>query len=159
MINLRSISFSLATLIDLTNTSVKIPCKRGCRCNSGCSIAKITGILSGESGKSDPKFWESIYKFHGAVGSGESPYITGWITAFLPYLVDGKTRKATIKNNTNHVKVSTRNLPSGLGKAPFTWQYYEQTFSMEFVAGFVGIKQDDQGFLRPEIGWVILENE
>lgn len=124
-------------------------------------------------GKSEPKFWESIYKFHGAMGSG-LPYITGLITAFFPYLLDNSTGKAIIKNKVNldsfndnyeggkiriEHEVTTEMIPRGLAKAPFKWQYHRRTFSMEFLAGFVGIKQDNEGFLRPEIGWVILQNK
>ena len=108
------------------------------------------------------------------MGSGDTPYITGWITAFFPYLMDYKTRQANLKNKVNldsfndnyeygkiriEHKVTTEKIPSGMAKAPLKWQYHRQTFSMEFLAGFVGIKQDNEGFLRPEIGWVILQNK
>ena len=88
-------------------------------------------------------------------GSG-TPYITGWITAFFPYLKDDRTGKANRKQK--YPSFTTAQIPSGLAKAPFKWKYYTEVYDLEFLGGFVGIKQDlDDLFLRPEIGWVILE--
>ena len=60
--------------------------------------------------------------------------------------------------------------PIGLSKAPFRWvlesaagaeasaPVVERTFDMEFLGGFVGIRQDSETLsLRPEIGWVVRE--
>ena len=50
------------------------------------------------------------------------------------------------------------NLPSGLSKAPFRWNYLDRSFDMEFLGGFVGIAQDQETLaLRPEIGWAVRE--
>jgi hypothetical protein len=51
-------------------------------------------------------------------------------------------------------------LPSGLSKAPFRWNYLDQSFDMEFLGGFVGVSQDKETLaMRPEIGWVLREAE
>jgi hypothetical protein len=54
--------------------------------------------------------------------------------------------------------------PSGLAKAPFTWEERDRQgnlrnrWDMEFLGGFVGVAQDSQSLcLRPEIGWVVRE--
>jgi hypothetical protein len=39
----------------------------------------------------DTQFWRSVYKLNGQSGG---PVITGWITAFFPYLKDGRTGRA-----------------------------------------------------------------
>ncbi len=50
------------------------------------------------------------------------------------------------------------NLPSGLSKAPFRWDYLERSFDMEFLGGFVGVAQNPESLnLRPEIGWAVRE--
>ncbi len=42
--------------------------------------------------------------------------------------------------------------------APFRWFYYKIFYDMEFLGGFVGIKQDTKDMtLRPEIGWIVRE--
>lgn len=47
---------------------------------------------------------------------------------------------------------------SGLSIAPFTLRIRENTYPMEFVAGFVGVAQEERTFaLRPEIGWAVRE--
>lgn len=49
-------------------------------------------------------------------------------------------------------------LPSGLSKAPFSWNYFDRSFDMEFLGGFVGVAQDQETLtLRPEIGWAVRE--
>ena len=49
-------------------------------------------------------------------------------------------------------------LPSGLSKAPFRWNYLDRSFDMEFLGGFVGVAQDQETLtLRPEIGWAVRE--
>src|SRR5262249_26038706 len=48
--------------------------------------------------------------------------------------------------------------PSGLARAPFRWKYLDQLYDMEFVAGFVGVRQDAANMsVRPEIGWAVLD--
>jgi hypothetical protein len=50
-------------------------------------------------------------------------------------------------------------LPFGLSKAPFRWDYLDQSFNMEFLGGFVGVAQDQETLtLRPEIGWAVRES-
>lgn len=49
-------------------------------------------------------------------------------------------------------------LPSGLSKAAFRWNYRDQSFDMEFLGGFVGVGQDKETLaVRPEIGWAVRE--
>jgi hypothetical protein len=128
-------------------------------------------------GDVDQPFWRSIYKFNDQSGG---PIITGWITAFFPYLKNCRTRRATvpsrilIQDKRNDLEVmlypgdepetgwasgpTMEQLPSGLSKAPFQWDYLERTFDMEFLGGFVGVAQDQETLtLRPEIGWAVRE--
>jgi hypothetical protein len=49
-------------------------------------------------------------------------------------------------------------LPSGLSKAPFRWNYLGRFFDMELLGGFVGVAQNPETLaVRPEIGWVVRE--
>jgi hypothetical protein len=128
-------------------------------------------------GDVDPAFWRSLYKLNSQSGG---PVITGWITAFFPYLKDYRTRQATVRsqilseNQRDDLEEmlypagkpetgwatgpTTERLPSGLSKAPFRWLYHDRSIDMEFLGGFVGVAQDQETLtLRPEIGWVVRE--
>jgi hypothetical protein len=49
--------------------------------------------------------------------------------------------------------------PTGLARAPFRWEYLEASYDMEFLGGFVGVRQNAGTLaLRPEIGWVVRES-
>jgi hypothetical protein len=53
---------------------------------------------------------------------------------------------------------SISNLPLGLSKAPFRWNYLEKSFDMELLGGFVGVSQDKETLaVKPEIGWAVRE--
>ena len=134
-------------------------------------------FVRASQGDVDPTFWRSLYKFNNQSGG---PVITGWITAFFPYLKDYRTRRATVlsriliegkrndleellypgdKTATGWAKGPTiEQLPGGLSKAPFRWDYLDRSFDMEFLGGFVGVAQDQETLtLRPEIGWAVRE--
>jgi 5-aminopentanamidase len=54
---------------------------------------------------------------------------------------------------------SLGDFPSGLARAPFVWKYRVQRFEMEFLGGFVGVRQDPATLtLRPDIGWAIRQS-
>ena len=117
-------------------------------------IPLLEQFVLAAQGQPDREFWQSAYKLN-SPGSGDA-YITGWITAFFPYLKNSETGTANRKQES--LSFTTAQIPSGLAKAPFKWKYHTEVYDMEFLGGFVGIKQDlDDLFLRPEIGWVILE--
>jgi hypothetical protein len=119
-------------------------------------------------------FWRSIYKVH--EGSGGS-YTNGWISAFFPYLKHWPTGLASKKNrwlsrggeelqellySPAHNDPScfvhgptTDEFPGGLARAPFLWKYFDQSYDMEFLGGFMGVRQDADTRLRPEMGWAV----
>jgi len=144
-------------------------------------VGPLTPILdefvAAARGRVNSPFWQSIYKLDG--GSG-GPYTTGWITAFFPYLKDWQTGQATHRNpwlarggkeleellyppakrdphRFGHGP-TTEAFPAGLARAPFLWNYYDHPYPMEFLGGFVGVRQDaDTLRLQPEIGWAVRE--
>jgi hypothetical protein len=49
-------------------------------------------------------------------------------------------------------------LPLGISKVPFCWQFRKQSFDMQFLGGFVGVSQDkDTLAVKPKIGWAVRE--
>jgi len=128
-------------------------------------------------GQVNVPFWESLYREGNESGG---PYTNGWITAFFPYLKDFRTGCASRKNPwlakggtalqellyspENSFRVGSghaprlTDFPSGIARAPFSWQYHDRSFQMEFLGGFLGVQQDAETLrLRPEIGWAIQE--
>lgn len=103
-------------------------------------------------------FWTNIYKRKDESGG---PYITGWIIKFFPYLNAGenKVRKNKYINEEPgeyFEGLKTNQFNNGLSKVNFIWNYYLEKYEMEFLAGFIGIRQDKKTLmLRPEIGWAI----
>ena len=135
----------------------------------------LSEFVAASHGQPNVGFWQSIYKRDNESGG---PYANGWITAFFPYLKDEKTGHVSRKNpwlaqGGEALKellfpsksrdparfghgLTTDTLPSGLVRAPFVWKHYFSSYEMEFLGGFVGVRQDaDTLRLRPEIGWAV----
>ncbi|MEL6180906.1 MAG: DUF4419 domain-containing protein [Myxococcota bacterium] len=98
-------------------------------------------------------FWQDMYNVQEASGH---IYVTGWINAFFPYLGDDVDQHWVNPWFTREDYTELQHLPSGLTRAPFTWDYFETLFPMEFVSGFVGVTQDPATLtLRPHISWAV----
>lgn len=120
-------------------------------------------------------FWRSLYKEHDDSGG---PYLTGWVTAFFPYLVntedglptrlnrfltapdwarwDDEVSSPLPRRRVSNAGPTFTDFPSGLSRAPLSWRYFWRTYRMEFLAGFVGVRQSRETLaLRPEIGWAV----
>jgi hypothetical protein len=133
-------------------------------------------FVAASRGGVNKRFWRSIYKVDDSSGG---PYITGWITAFFPYLKDWQARALRMNpwlaEGGEKLQLllspqededrqgfgygpTTECFPSGLARAPFHWQYLDRSIEMEFLGGFIGVRQDSATLeLRPEIGWAVRE--
>lgn len=131
-------------------------------------------FVAASRGRANVRFWESIYKLDQSSGG---PYITGWILALFPYLRGGEGNSGLERNpwlvaggkELQQLLYAPERLkpwgcptierfPSGLARAPFRWNYYDEVFAMELLGGFVGIRQDKRTLaVRPEIGWAVHE--
>lgn len=118
----------------------------------------IQEFVNASNDQINHEFWTNIYKRHG--GSG-GPYITGWIIKFFPYL---NTKGDSPRMNPyidkeptgSFAGLRTTSFYNGLSKAEFVWDYHGTEYEMEFLAGFIGIRQNKESMtLRPEIGWVV----
>jgi hypothetical protein len=116
-------------------------------------------FIEASKGNIDTNFWSSIYKKDG--GSG-GPYISGWISVLFPYLVDYKgnyfiNNKLDWQNRRGFGGLTINNFPNSCSSVPFIWEYYGEEIKMQFVAGFIGISQDDNCIIKPVMGWMIRE--
>ncbi|MBL8814505.1 MAG: DUF4419 domain-containing protein [Planctomyces sp.] len=126
----------------------------------------IKQFVDAVSGNVDRRFWDSIYKFLGPEGSG-SPYVTGWVNGFFPYLRD---KSGTLHRNQwidapqSRKGPSREALPNTASRAPFKWfvgtPFETIMYEMEFIGGLIGVAQcPDSLSLRPEIGWAVRETK
>jgi hypothetical protein len=131
-------------------------------------LPSLDRVARNAAGKEDAALWESIYK---QVDASGGPYLRGWITDFFPDVGcdepkdrNGAFRQEPISEDSSIVEanfgssITTEQLPSSLSKVPFVWNYLDEEFRMEFLAGFVGFTQDAESLrLRPKIGWAVRE--
>jgi hypothetical protein len=122
----------------------------------------IDEFINAKKGKINHNFWQSIYKLTN--GSGDV-YISGWIIKLFPYL--NTPNKIPRKNNYiddaepgPFSGLKTNDFYNGISQADFIWNENGTIFEMEFIAGFIGVRQDKTTFaLRPEIGWAVKDKK
>ena len=121
----------------------------------------IQQFIDASENKIDTAFWSNIFKRKDESGG---PYITGWIIKFFPYI---NNNNKIVKNpyldkepKKHFEGLLTNQFNNGLSKADFIWNYYGTKYEMQFLAGFIGIRQDKKTLtLRPEIGWLVKDKK
>ncbi|WP_299552191.1 DUF4419 domain-containing protein [Seonamhaeicola sp.] len=59
----------------------------------------------------------------------------------------------------NDYPLKLDNFPSGLSTVPFKWQYFDKALEMNFVSGFIGIKESElNNTLNTDINWIVYRN-
>jgi hypothetical protein len=111
----------------------------------------------------DNDFWSSIYKH--LSGSGNDS-MTGWLTAFLNYTVEGDNTFVP-KNAQYYDWKAGMNLtgwgrgydrsaiPSHVSSVPFIWEYLGTEIPMSFLGGVLSITNVD-GYVTPGLGFAVL---
>lgn len=71
-----------------------------------------------------------------------------------------KIHKVQIKNprlnESDGSKIKLDDFPSGLSTVPFKWKYLDKEFEMNFVSGFIGIKESQiNNTLKTDINWIV----
>lgn len=134
-------------------------------------------FVAAAEGRPDLAFWRSFFKDTG--GSG-GPYLHGWILLLFPYFEveqDGRMVRAVnpvidrargaspirpgggAADWIRHAKVHPSGIPLGLARAPMTWIYFDRTFAMDLIGGFMGIAQDPTTLaIWPAIGWAVRDH-
>jgi len=100
--------------------------------------------------KCDQHFWNSFYKYNSVSGGA---YVTGWIQAFFPNNPHCYDWEQGL-NFESYSGSEYGKFSSGISSAPFIWHYLGEDYNMEFLAGFIGVIQEES-FLEPYIGWAI----
>jgi hypothetical protein len=87
-------------------------------------------------GKGDPNFWERLYHFQGARGSGQTDKVTGIVNDLFPY--DPECKRAPGSGTLRE----TSSFPSVHGKVPFLWEYLGTKNNCKFEAGLTHAEWD-----------------
>ncbi len=40
---------------------------------------------------------------------------------------------------------------------PFVWDYLRTLIPMQFLGGFLGVQQDEDGTVAPQVGWAVVD--
>lgn len=101
-------------------------------------------------GKGDPNFWEQLYHFKGARGSGQTDTVTGIVNDLFPF--DTECKRAPRSGSPRDVD----SFPVVNGKVPFIWEYLGTTNECEFEAGLTHAAWDPvKGHLYCKPTWKI----
>jgi hypothetical protein len=79
--------------------------------------------------KGDPDFWEKLYHYQGARGSGQTDTVTGYVNDLFPIDPEGKNVSGAGSKRDIH------SFPPVAGKVPFLWEYLGTKNNCEFEAG------------------------
>ncbi len=97
-----------------------------------------------ESTPTDVVFWDDMIKIGGGNGSGETPWISGWINVFFPY---GKNKELVMGK-----KIKFTNFSTGRSSVNVS---LDQT-PMNLNSGFCGIQYDeDTHEVTPLVAWFL----
>ncbi len=127
-------------------------------------------VASSQGTNMTRQFWSSFYKE--SDGGYFTDMINGWIVTLFPYQYsNGKLSRNQLLNKSflNDIKTSwscetddsthgidSKSIPSGVTRVPFIWEYFGINYRMNFIAGFMGTKQDPISLtVSPVIGWSI----
>ncbi|CAG8471766.1 11925_t:CDS:2 [Dentiscutata heterogama] len=106
-------------------------------------------------GEVDEEFWSKVMSMR-SYGSGGEAIVTGWISAFFPY---DRTGQALHSNS-----IDRADIPDGVVEVPFTADI-ESSFSLKFIAGFIGSNQEiienlgSEPVVSPVIGWAVIDDK
>lgn len=134
-------------------------------------------FIEAAEGKNDEDFWQKIYKGMSSDMCGVEPTLTGWITKFFPYIYvynppmneDEDYKIELVKNLTMILPVEEMfaqrrgieipQLPPNRVSFPFKIVSAPKkgTYNMQFNAGFIGVTQDSDLTLKPQISWAVIE--
>jgi len=114
-------------------------------------------FVASYTGKVNHGFWQSMVKLRHSFGSGASPYISGWIQLFFPYLKGDTLNKRLRPWHEMYFHGPNPNeIPPVVSCAPVDWSCHSTVLNLHFFAGFSGCTQDpNDGTLTPEMGWFV----
>ncbi len=107
------------------------------------------------NGEIDKEWWDGFYKFREMSGSD---MISGHILKLFPFVKtqDRKTDAVVYERRTQWSQATSRQIPTGMVKVPFTWYYHGQELKMHFQGGLAGVIETPEG-LKPGCLWAVTD--
>ena len=147
-------------------------------------VPTLERIAENVSGNNDPSLWQSFYKKNeGSGGPYVTGWIVDffpYLKEVAAYAEESFVENSTAHSNSDKIEsynegqadaalkknwalntdaersVTSKNLPGGLNTVPFKWKYLTKTYNMGFLAGFTGVKQNqDDLSVMPHVGWAV----
>ncbi len=116
-------------------------------CSWACpAITRIT-----LAGQVDVAWWISLFTYHGAKGSGTSPYVTGHINALFPWRKTG-AQDGSEKWIWVGAEKQKHSFPGGMNSVPMMWNYMGQMIAMTAWAGSLcACVSEDESEVAPAV--------
>lgn len=120
----------------------------------------IQEFVQASKGIIDKQFWMNMFKVHTRDSYGAPKSMDGWICNFFPYNREGK-RMDVKEISELDIESVFEELPPEIVCVEFEYRIVDSlenvlaSYSMEYQAGFTGLKQEENFALRPEIGWFV----
>lgn len=140
-------------------------------------IPVLEKIAKTAQGDVDVDFWRSLFRYQSGSGPAE---LTGWILTLFPYIENHEKElewnRYLMRWAERYERASTRAgtphyqrlegpwlgaLPQSLCSAPVKYVQLpeHETWALRFVAGHLGVTQDDDGTMAPAFGWAVVYDE
>jgi hypothetical protein len=123
----------------------------------------LDALANTARGEVDRDFWQCIYKPAEAYGGD---VVTGWIMRLFPYLErdgGGVMRNPAVLQAPEEAGrarwigpgITADSAPAGTSRATLNVTANEESSRLSVFGGFAGVRQQDDGALRPEIAWAV----
>lgn len=125
----------------------------------------ILKIIESSEGNPDLKFWDDFSKLRSFYAAN---YLNGWVINLFPYMAPqgiNKGEKKLYRNpylgkQNSDLGPHLSDFPGGISYIPFTYKpQHGKMKKMFFYSGFLGVTEDKDGIIKPEIGWAIRERQ
>jgi hypothetical protein len=103
------------------------------------------------AGQVDVAWWISLFTYHGAKGSGSSPYVTGHINVLFPWRKKGAANGSETWDWVGSEKYK-RSFPGGMNSVPMMWNYLGHMIAMTVWAGSLcACVSEDESEVAPAV--------
>lgn len=119
----------------------------------GSLLPTLDAMVETSKGNIDLDFWRSFYNEGG--GSG-GPFVSGRVTTLFPYVRGAKG--LVPKPKPGYGGGWTPDVfDRGMSKVDLKWNKLGEPLKVEFHGGLTGVTMAEDGTLRPETGWAIVD--
>ena len=117
----------------------------------------IGKIIDTKNGNVDKEFWNNMIHIQPKRGPYRPGCVNGWFVKFFLYNIYGEKVNGVVRDGDDDLTSEMLTVPF---KLTVVSDIDSVTKDCEFVAGFVGLSQDQNTkCIKPEIGWIVREED